>query len=175
MKYGTENEDNGLKKYSHRKQVSVAKTGLWINKNYVHLAGSPDGLAFDDNGKLVGFVEVKCLNILELHSVENIVAKNCPINEIKRQCFDVKNGQLVLKKSHTYTFYQVQLQLLVTNGDYCDFVLYSAVGPPSIERIYPDMELQKRIVDSTKLFWEKVFLPEYFLMRVPKGLLPILL
>eukprot|EP00111_Clytia_hemisphaerica_P012642 TCONS_00037184-protein len=94
--------------------------------------------------------------------------------ELSRQCFSVSNEKLVLKKSHMY-FFQIQLQLLVTGTGYCDFVLNSDKGPNSIERILPDSELQQRIIESTRLFWEKVYIPEYFLMRIPKDLLPIVL
>ena len=94
--------------------------------------------------------------------------------ELSRQCFRVSDDKLILKKSHMY-YFQIQLQLLITGTEYCDFVLYCDKGPPSIERILPDLELQQRIVVSTRLFWEKVFIPEYFLMRIPRDLLPIVL
>ena len=174
MRYGIENETTALKQYGDIKRVTVAKSGLWIHKDYLHLAASPDGLVYDQSSNLICIVEVKCLKLLQLHSVENILQKECPSSELKRQCFDVKNGQLLLKTSHSY-YYQVQLQLLMTQASYCDFVLYSSKGPPHIQSIYPDAELQKKIVSGTKSFWEKILIPEYFLMRVPRDLLPIVL
>ena len=174
MKYGIENEGKAIKQYTEIKQVEVTPSGLWINASFVHLAASPDGLIFDESKNFVGIVEVKCLNILRLNSVDDILQNNCPDAPVKRQCFNVCGDQLVLKKSHMY-YYQVQLQLLVTKAKYCDFVLFSSKGPPSIQRIYSDTELQNRIAHNTKLFWSKVFIPEYFLMRVPRGLLPIVL
>ena len=93
---------------------------------------------------------------------------------MKRQCFAVEDKKFVLKRTHSF-FYQIQLQLLVTEARFCDFVLYSAKGPVSIERIYPDSKLQTRIFESTQSFWEKVFVPEYFLMRVPMDLLPVVI
>ena len=53
MRYGMENEANALKEYAEKKQVFVAKSGLWINKNYVHLAASPDGLIFDESSNVL--------------------------------------------------------------------------------------------------------------------------
>ena len=149
-------------------QVLVGLSRLWINKKYLHLATSPD----DKN--LLSIVEVKCLNILRLHSVNDIINGDCQSAEVKRQCFVVEDKKLVLKRTHSY-FYQIQLQLLVTEARFCDFVLYSAKGPVSIERIYPDSKLQTRIIESTLLFWEKVFILEYFLMRVPRDLLPVVI
>ena len=96
-------------------------------------------------------MEVKCLNILRLHSVNDIINGDCQSAEVKQQCFVVKDKKLVLKRTHSY-FYQIQLQLLITEARFCDFVLYSAKGPVSIERIYPDSKLQTRIFESTQSF-----------------------
>ena len=150
-KYGTENEVTGLREYIEHIQVSVGLSGLWINKKYLHLAGSPDGLVFGGDKNLLSIVEVKCLNILKLHSVNDIINGDCQSVEVKRQCFVVEDKKLVLKRTHSY-FYQIQLQLLVTEARFCDFVLHSAKGPVSIEGIYSDSKLQTRIVESTRSF-----------------------
>ena len=177
MVYGIQNEKKALKDYGEAMNVAVGLSGLWINEKYSHLAASPDGLIFND-GKVEGIVEVKCLKILRLHTINDILndvaGENCMKAELSRQCFRVSDDKLILKKSHMY-YFQIQLQLLITGTEYCDFVLYCDKGPPSIERILPDLELQQRIVVSTRLFWEKVFIPEYFLMRIPRDLLPIVL
>ena len=110
--------------------------------------------------------------MLRLHSVSDIVNGECSKAEVKRQCFDVSDEKLVLKKSHMY-YYQIQLQLLITEIDFCDFILYSDKGPSNIERIFPDLDIQLRIIESTRLFWENMYIPEYFLMRVPRDLLPL--
>ena len=52
-----------------------------------------------------------------------------PSKVLNQQCFTISNGQLKLRKSHSY-YYQVQLQLLVTDLDFCDFVLHSPKGLP---------------------------------------------
>ena len=58
-KYGTtENEVNGLREYSKQMQVLVELSGLWINKTYLHLAASPDGLVFGDDKNLLSIAEV---------------------------------------------------------------------------------------------------------------------
>lgn len=171
-RYGNENEPKALNSFMDMMKITVCTSGLWINKKYTHLAASPDGLIYDTNNNLMNIIEVKCLNILRLYSIDEIINGECPINEVKKQCFLVKDNTLVLKKKHAY-YFQIQLQLLITEAEFCYFVLYSAEGPLNVEKIYPDVVLQKRIVHSSRLFWEKVFVPEYFLMRVPRGLLPI--
>ena len=102
-------------------------SGLWINKKCLHVAASPHGLVFGDHKNLLSIVEVKCLNIRRLHSVNDIINGDCQSAEVKQQCFVAGDKKLVLKKMHSY-FYQIQLQLLVTEARFCDFVLYSAKG-----------------------------------------------
>ena len=86
---------------------------------YLHLAASPDGLAspnglvFGDDKNLLSIVEVKCLNILRLHSVNDINNGDCQSGELKQQGFVVEDKKLVLKRTNS-SFYQIQLQLLVT-------------------------------------------------------------
>ena len=42
-------EPNAVLTYSYLIQVSVTPSGLWVNKKYVHLGASPDGLLIDPN------------------------------------------------------------------------------------------------------------------------------
>ena len=58
-------------------------------------------------------MEVKCLNILRLHSVNDIINGDCQSAELKQQGFVVEDKKLVLKRTNS-NFYQIQLQLLVT-------------------------------------------------------------
>lgn len=176
MQYGIENEINGLIKYSEIKGVPVVFSGLWIHKNFCHLGASPDGLIYNKQ-TLQGIVEIKFLKIFKERTVADTIwsYENGDLKSIiARQCFVVKDSKIFLKKSHTY-YFQIQLQLLITEADYCDFVLYSALGDPNIERINHDKALQTRIIASTRAFWSKVLIPEYFLMRVPRKLLPVVL
>ena len=61
-KYGTEDEFNGLRDYRKQMQVLVGSSTLCINKKYLHLGNSPDGLVFGGDKNLLSIVEViKCL------------------------------------------------------------------------------------------------------------------
>ena len=64
-----------MREYS--KQMQVLLSGLWINKKYLHLAVCPDGFVFGDDKNLLSIVEVKCLNILRLYSVNEIINGDC--------------------------------------------------------------------------------------------------
>ena len=85
---------------------------------------------------------------------------------MNRQCFTVKDGKCKLKHSHDY-YYQVQMQLLVSERKFCAFV--------SIERIYRDDDLIDDILKLLSLFWRRVIAPEVFEMRVPRNLYSFIL
>ena len=73
----------------------------------------------------------------------------------------VSNGRLELKMVHS-NFFQIRLQLLITQAYFCDFVLYSNFGPPNIKRVYSNLVVQKRIFDGVKKFWYQFFFPNFF-------------
>ena len=69
---------------------------------------------------MVGTVEVNCLKILKGHRIQEFIDsfKNDKISDqVKMQSFHVDGTNLVLKKSHSY-YFQVQLQLLITEAKY---------------------------------------------------------
>ena len=173
MKYGIENESKAIAIYSSQTGNKVVSSGLWINAKYLHLGASPDGLILDDSTiNVKGIIEVKCLKIFRGRSIEQIIQQKLP--ELSRQCFKVVENKILLKTSHSY-YCQIQLQLLVTEAEYCDFVLYSDIGKIYIQRMFKDKDLQYRIIEATKIFWRSVLIPEDFLMRTPRELLPFIL
>ena len=151
-------------------------TGLWVNKKFAFLAASPDGLV-TENGKSI-ITEIKCLKLFREMSVKELM-QQCKDGKISsdvlnQQCFKVVDGKLILRESHMY-YYQVQLLLLVTDFDACDFVLHSPKGQPSVQRILRDGQLLSRLRQSLSALWHKVLAPEIFEMRVPLNLHPIVL
>ena len=148
--------------------------GLFVNEKYPWLGASPDGLVYEV-GKAVGIIEIKCLKCLRNRTVSKLIEEvDQKTYVLKSSCFQISDNVLSLKKNHSY-YFQIQLQLLMTNLSFCDFVLHSNIGTPNIQRIYPDKELQKCILDYTYTFWKKAFIPEYFLMKIIRDLDPYLL
>ena len=82
----------------------------------------------------------------------------------------VEDVKCVLKRSHSY-YYQCQQILLVTERDYCDFILYAESGPDSVVRISRDEALITKILEYIQALWMRVIAPEIFEMRVPRELL----
>ena len=63
----------------------------------------------------------------------------------------------------------------MTARKYCDFVLHTASGPDSVERIPRDEPLIAKILDYLTALWTRVIAPEIFEMRVPMDFLPFVL
>lgn len=79
------------------------------------------------------------------------------VNE-KSSCLTVNEGNVVLKKDHAY-YYQVQLQMKVTNLPFCDFVIW----PPNkifVERIFFNEDFWACEYPKAKEFHVKVIIPE---------------
>ena len=151
---------------------------MWVNGAFPYLGASPDGLILDLESNVTGLIEIKCLKILKETSVKDLLEQirqgKVSSTLLGRQCFTVVGDHLVLRNSHMY-YYQVQLQLLITELPFCDFVLHSPQGPPSIQRIMPDICFQNQLRENLSAFWHKVFIPEYFEMRVPRRLSPFVI
>ena len=58
---------------------------------------------------------------------------------------------------------------------YCDFILYAASGPDSVERIPRGKPLIEKILSYLTTLWTLVTAPEVFEMRVPRDLNPFIL
>jgi hypothetical protein len=54
------------------------------------------------------------------------------------------------------------MQLLVTERDFCDFILYAEEGEVSVERIFRNESLINEILNSLTALWFRVLAPEIF-------------
>ena len=152
MKYGHECEPNAISKYEEQAGSVVP-----------FLACSPDGLVDE-----FGLIEIKSLKFFKDNAIRN-VTESLPKEVINRQCFYIKDRKCILKRNHEY-YYQVQMQFLVTERKYCDFILYAENGPVSVERIERDEQLIQEILQLLTAFWKRLIE-----MRVPRNLMPIVL
>ena len=175
MEYGVEEEPQARRAYVMATGSNVVETGMWINTEVPFLGASPDGLILNNFGSAIGIVEIKCLKILKNISVSDLLTqiekKQVSSTVLSRQCFGVHENKLMLKEGHVYYY---QIQLLTTGLSFCDFVLHTPNGPPSIQRITPNHAFQDSLRRKISAFWHKVFIPEYFEMRIPRGLPPFI-
>ena len=136
MKYGLESEPKAIGKYESQTNRNVSTSGFRVNPEYPFLGSSSDGLAGED-----GIIEIKSLKIFKHCTIESVSSNqsSVPLVVLNKQCYyvTVDNNKCELRHSHEY-YYQIQMQLLVTEKEFCDFILYAENGPVSIERIYRD-------------------------------------
>jgi putative phage-type endonuclease len=148
--WGCRHESSALLEYSaqYKKDhtnVKIDKCGLFINPKYPHLGASPDGLvSCDCCGE--GVIEVKC----------PFCVKDKKISESDDKIEFLNHGKL--KENHKY-YYQVQTQMLITEKEFCDFVVWTQEDM-TVQRIEPDQDSHDEIVTKSTNFFVQVVLPE---------------
>ncbi|KAK7485561.1 hypothetical protein BaRGS_00023249 [Batillaria attramentaria] len=173
VEYGKEKEKEALQAYAANlcesdPKLRVRSSGLWVNADCPELACSPDSIVTDDAENALGLVEVKCPFVLsdsKVEDFEHVLTKKqqhgfC----LQRQ----SNGTMRLKRNHAY-YFQVQMQMGVMNLDWCDFFVWT---PHSyfVERVSFDRIFWQSLKRSLIEFHHQYLVPEYFEMRIPRGL-----
>ncbi|XP_069109472.1 uncharacterized protein [Argopecten irradians] len=147
--WGCDHEAEALSTYKQKvteihENVSVKKCGLYLTPKHPHIGASPDAIVTCDCcGN--GVVEIKC----------PYCVKDKDLKDAGTQLNFLRDGKL--KSNHKY-FYQVQTQMLVTEMDYCDFVVWTERGC-SMERIEPNEAIQMEIIDKSQKYFVSVVLP----------------
>ena len=185
MAYGSNKESTARDLYCQIKQqqqpsYTVDECGLFVNLALPELGASPDGLVFDPSEiPTDGLLEIKVLKLLQEFKpteIKNALQDGKLLKtRLQSSCISLTDdGKLELKQGHAY-YYQIQFQLLVCDRKWCDFVLYSSKGSPSIQRIWRDDTFIQTMYRPILNFWHKVMAPEIFEMRVPRNLTPFVL
>lgn len=126
------------------------ESGLHISVDHPFLAASPDGV-----------VSCTCCGdgVLEIKCPYN--GREGPTRQLaaaKSSCITLVDGKLELKTDHAY-YYQVQMQMLVCEASYCDFVLWTLQDFVNL-RVYKDTEFCKNMVERCERYFRLVALPE---------------
>ena len=184
--WGRENEINALTFYaqiysdynkSHNsvplseivvhQNLKVEKLGLCIDYEKPWYAASPDASVYCTCCGH-GVLEIKCPYILKDKSLKE---------EILKDVFYVgvnTDGKYFLQKQLKY-FFQVQLEMRVTEVSYCDFMVWT----PSefiVLRIEPDSSFIESVFNKCDIFWNMFILRELVTREVESGMkLPALI
>lgn len=154
--YGQDMEKVALNQYVDRmkevhKSFAHEDTGLFVSKTYPYLAASPDGkVTCKCCG--VGLVEIKCTFTHRHKSISDIA------NE-ENYHITFENNNMRLKRNTSW-YTQIQTQLGVCEGSFCDFVFFTLKGL-AIERIYFDPEFFQTFQEKAEVFFDKFLLPRY--------------
>ncbi|CAN7979290.1 unnamed protein product, partial [Ixodes persulcatus] len=154
-RYGIENEPKAIAAYkalatAGHECVTFRRPGLMIAKGRPFLAATPD-LLVDCACCGKGVVEVKCP-----YKLRDVPLKSAAKDP--ESCVTLTDDELTLKDTHAY-YYQVQLQMLVCNVDYADFLLWNAKGI-DVQRIVRNNGFLCAVVDHAAKFFSLVLLPE---------------
>jgi len=99
-----------------------------------------------------GCLDVKCPLSCQMISVEEACRK------VTAFCLLERDGVISLSKVHSY-FYLIQTQMHVTKCRWCDFVVWSPIGSPFIQRIEYDAAFMKGAIIKAQKFYFEQFLP----------------
>ncbi|KAG8180999.1 hypothetical protein JTE90_024747 [Oedothorax gibbosus] len=129
-------------------EFQFSNCGLMISTEKPFLGASPDGLvSCACCGQ--GCIEIKCPYCI----------RDCDVDSsLKHACLDKHSNSLTLSKKHAY-YYQVQIQIFVSQRHYCDFVLWTNKGL-HVERILPDLEFCSVMCKKAEQFFQMVLLLE---------------
>lgn len=87
-----------------------------------------------------GCLEVKCPVLCEKSLMIDVCKKNALF------CLKEKDGEMQLSSAHSY-YYQIQTEMHVTRLPWCDFVMWSPIEDPLVQRVYY----------TTKPLWKQLF------------------
>ena len=159
MRYGIDNEELALAKYTEYQKANkhpeffVTKSGFLINPSWPNLGASPDGTVYDPSDhNPYGFLEIKCP-----YSVRNKTPLEAAADS-SFYCIIGSDGDLVLKKSHSY-YSQIQGQMAVGERTWCDFVVYTSKGL-SVQRIPYDHQCWTDNLPKLLAFYDECIAPE---------------
>lgn len=161
-KYGREHEGKAKKCLpqifkDHQNLQITAESGLHIFQSQPYIAASPDAvIKCDCCGVCV--VEIKCPYRLsrECHLSKTLTIHDLTLTE--HPFITVANGMYVMVQTHDY-YYQVQTQIFVVGADYGLFLVWSKAEYLTI-RVEKDFDLWNNCLLKTKLFFDRIVLPE---------------
>ena len=171
-RWGLQQEEHSVGAYmswlndrgSPRPTVDI-NCGLSVCTAHPWLAATPDGWVTDPEvSPSNGLVEFKNpYSYRDLAVSDAITANKC-------DCLKIANGRIQLKRTHSY-YYQVQVAMLCTNTQWCDFLLRTTVDF-HCERVEYDEAFCIDMIPTLRRFYIIAILPELSLkgksIREPK-------
>ena len=151
-KHGCEHESTAINAYKlkameNHRNLTIKPAGLVLYSKNACFGASPDSFLECECCGL-GVLEVKCPYSCKFATIEDVREKSSKFCLQKDD-----NGNMQLDKNHPY-FFQCQMQMLVTERLYCDFVVWASAGDIHIERISFDKNfLEIQLEKAERIFW----------------------
>lgn len=159
--YGKRNEPVAREAYAagmrlEHTNFSIKESGLVINNKYPFCGVTPDGVTKCDCCG-IGTVEIKCPSLLRSGRMDSYLSKReCPLVVVNG---DNGSWTYELKVGHDY-YYQVQMQMFLTDSGFCDFVVWQPLAATIVVRVYKDEPFWDEAYAKASDFFQKVLLPE---------------
>lgn len=151
IKYGKDNEKNGIKCLENFLVKKINPSGIWLHETGV-LGASPDGLIEDNQ-----ICEIKCLPSYEGKLHEGLIGF-APQKILYKE--NETSSCYMVNKGHDY-YHQIQRQLYMTNRNSCWLVLYTTKDEPVFKEIFKDPEWNLNIYTLLQ-FYHDVYIPTIF-------------
>lgn len=157
FRYGCNHEKDARTSFAliqrqQHEDFCIKDAGFFVSTNIPYIGATPDGIvSCKCCGK--GIIEIKCPFCLKDKSLDQIGSGFC--------LDKADNGQFFLKRDHQY-YYQIQMQLNVTQVKYCDFVVWTnnSFNSTFLERIFRDDDFFKTSITTARIFYVNAILPE---------------
>lgn len=152
--YGCEHEKDALQAFedihSKKHECSLSRCGLILNINYPWCAATPDAI-LNCNECGTCCVEVKCPYCAKDTSVSDLLEKG-------KGCLVKTDEKVMLSRKHAY-YYQVQMQMALSNFHTCYFIVWSKKDV-FVEKIEFSEAFWNDKIKDAELFHKNVVLPE---------------
>ena len=102
-----------------------------------------------------GCLEVKCPILCKQKSIADVSRNNSTFRIVEN------NGKIELSSSHSY-YYQIQTQMYVTNLPWCNFVVWTPVEDPFVQRVYYCKSFIERAISKARSFTSTSFCHRLF-------------
>lgn len=160
FRWGCKHEESAKQAYEKLHQLShtsltLESAGFKISSQHPFIGATPDGYVHCSCCGS-GVIEIKCP-----HCAKDMYVDDAASN-IKSFCLTKdSDGNIKLSRDHVY-YYQVQMQLFVTDKAYCDFILWTEKDgqTPYVERITPDIVFFEEALAKAETFFKKCVIPE---------------
>ena len=134
--HGKKYENIAVEAYEHTNGIKTSECGLFVCTCHPYLASSPDRVTFEK------CIEVKC----------PYSSKDKEINPVTvPYLYYDSNNELKLNKNHDY-YFQIQGQLLCTNLDKCDLVVYTFKDMKTIS-VHKDNDFIDSMIKKLQCFY----------------------
>ena len=152
-KWGLDNEHIAKQAYldikcKQHQSLKIVDTGLYLSIDYPFIGASPDAIV-QCSCCLSKPLEIKCP-----YAVRDEKFDSLPTNFY----LECAGGKLSLKKNHNY-YYQIQMQMALTNSASCDFVVWTT-RDIHIEEVSFDQSFWEVQINRCHQFFSLVIMPE---------------